>query len=505
MIPVGHPFLFAVFPIISMWSSNAGQVSIEEVAAPVTLAVLACTVLWFALAPVIRARNPRAILLSAFWLIFFCYGTASDYLHENILRQSGLYELRIAAFNCTLLIAAAAFVYWLIRTSREFSAITRFLNGLACISLIFAFGRIGYWSIQGQLLPRTSLHSQSTSNHQKPNIFLVILDSYARADFLRDELNFDNAPFLDALRSRGFYIADQSRSNYSSTMYSLTSLLNMDYLGTLAPGHGDDAHLPPALLKHLIDHNAVHDLLKSEGYTLVQFDSGMTFTQLPTADLRIAPGASFSSFQRLLIDNTPLRHIGNPPNTRIKRGRWDPVNKDTRVPFILKNLANIPETAQPFIAMAHIYSPHVPHVLMPDGSPRRNPVGFIKGYTEELRFLNTKMIEAIDAIQKKFPDSVVIIQGDHGAWRYGMEPLPGWVSTPEMVTRDRTEILNAYCLPGLPEKSPLYPSITPVNSFRVVFNHYLGMNLPLLPDRTCVYEAESGPSFWVESIPPAIP
>ena len=28
-----------------------------------------------------------------------------------------------------------------------------------------------------------------------------------------------------------------------------------------------------------------------------------------------------------------------------------------------------------------------------------------------------------------------------------------------------------------------YPTITPVNSFRVVFNKYLHLNLPLLPDR----------------------
>ena len=29
---------------------------------------------------------------------------------------------------------------------------------------------------------------------------------------------------------------------------------------------------------------------------------------------------------------------------------------------------------------------------------------------------------------------------------------------------------------------PLYPTITPVNSFRMIFNGYFGQNLPLLED-----------------------
>jgi hypothetical protein len=47
-------------------------------------------------------------------------------------------------------------------------------------------------------------------------------------------------------------------------------------------------------------------------------------------------------------------------------------------------------------------------------------------------------------------------------------------------------ILNAYYLPDL-DSNPLYPSITPVNFFRLVFNLYFGTCLELLPDRNYVY------------------
>ena len=46
---------------------------------------------------------------------------------------------------------------------------------------------------------------------------------------------------------------------------------------------------------------------------------------------------------------------------------------------------------------------------------------------------------------------------------------------------ERFSIMNAYYFPDK-DYSSLYPSITPVNTFRVIFNKYFDENLPLLPD-----------------------
>ncbi len=45
------------------------------------------------------------------------------------------------------------------------------------------------------------------------------------------------------------------------------------------------------------------------------------------------------------------------------------------------------------------------------------------------------------------------------------------------------------CKSNLPnvENSPLYDGISPVNSFRVVFNAYFGTKFALLPDRTYAF------------------
>jgi len=62
---------------------------------------------------------------------------------------------------------------------------------------------------------------------------------------------------------------------------------------------------------------------------------------------------------------------------------------------------------------------------------------------------------------------IIILQGDHGS----IGSKPG----------TRTSIFNAYFLPDGAIRS-LYPSISPANSFRVVFNQFFGGNYTLLED-----------------------
>jgi hypothetical protein len=65
---------------------------------------------------------------------------------------------------------------------------------------------------------------------EKPDIYYIILDGYARADVLSNLYGYDNSDFIKPLEQRGFNMASQSRSNYPRTLLSLASSLNMKYL-----------------------------------------------------------------------------------------------------------------------------------------------------------------------------------------------------------------------------------------------------------------------------------
>ena len=57
-----------------------------------------------------------------------------------------------------------------------------------------------------------------------PDVYVILLDGYARADVLANAFGYDDSPFLDGLRSDGFEVADASHSNYLVTNLSVSSL-----------------------------------------------------------------------------------------------------------------------------------------------------------------------------------------------------------------------------------------------------------------------------------------
>ena len=58
--------------------------------------------------------------------------------------------------------------------------------------------------------------------------------------------------------------------------------------------------------------------------------------------------------------------------------------------------------------------------------------------------------------------------------------------SPDAVLEQHFGILEAYDLPGL-ASTGVYPTFTPVNLFRVLFNGYFAAGLAPLPDRNYVF------------------
>lgn len=111
--------------------------------------------------------------------------------------------------------------------------------------------------------------------------------------------------------------------------------------------------------------------------------------------------------------------------------------------------------------------------------------GEIESYTAQVIVANKKFTELIDALllKSKIPP-VIILQSDEGPipkrFRKDKENFIWEDATPDEL-RKKFGILNAYYVPGI-DKEIFYPGITPVNSFRIIFNHLFGTDFELLPD-----------------------
>jgi hypothetical protein len=149
--------------------------------------------------------------------------------------------------------------------------------------------------------------------------------------------------------------------------------------------------------------------------------------------------------------------------------------------FALDTLQKIPDLPAKTFTYAHLYVTHQPFVFYPDGSFHPFLMQDVRAYGDQVVFINTELLEIVKTIlANSDPDPIIVIQGDHSYFR----------------STDRVKILNAYYLPDGGSEN-LYPTITPVNTFRVIFNTYFGGQYELLPDvsryseNKVVYEAPS--------------
>jgi hypothetical protein len=329
----------------------------------------------------------------------------------------------------------------------------------------------------------------SPAGGERPDIYYIILDAYAGEELLRQLHDFDNSAFTSALEERGFVVTPQGKSNYLRTLHSLSSSLNMQYLDNVSSTMEDSSLWWP--LQRIFAQNEIRTFLESQGYHTIVIASGWDFTSISDAETYLKPyPIMLNKFEEVFIGNTNLSLLGFLSRAGVSFPSHD-VHRQT-VRYAFEQLKKTPELDSPKFTFVHIISPHPPFVFDRDGNeitPNypftladnreliRPPAAYQRAYLEQLQFVNRQVLEAVDSIlaQSSTPP-VILIQGDHGPGIF----LDAQSSSPPCFA-ERFSILNAYHLPGV-DPAAIPPDITPVNTFRLIFNHYFSTDLALLPN-----------------------
>jgi len=491
-----HPFLFALSPILFLFSYNAARLPLgaSELALPLGAALAGTFILWLLLRLLLRDSAKAGVITTAFVLFFFSYGHVYQALHIRRAQPEALLP-----FWGVLLIVIAGLV---IRTKLSLRGLTRFLNLVSAVIVCtnIAFGLPGFLrNLPGHSSARASGSKVGAVTTGYPDIYYIILDAFARDDFLKRDFGVDDSPMLDFLTAHGFRVARQSRPNYSQTYLSLASSLNFEYLDTLARPNGTrDANRVP--VTRLIADNRLVRILKEHGYSTMAFASGYAGTEFKNFDIFLAPRWTLSEFENVLLSTTPLPSL---IKLVARKSQFDLQRELIR--YDLENLPRGARARHPVFVFAHIICPHPPFVFGPHGESV-NPPGvftlteggefqvvdkgqvredYVQGYAAQVEFLMQKVPEMVSRILAASPSPpVIILQGDHGPGSFLNWDNPSWAALAE-----RFAILNAYHLPPAiagpaAGTAEVYDSISPVNTFRVVLNRLFGAGLPLLPDRS---------------------
>ncbi|HUT32492.1 MAG TPA: hypothetical protein VNE39_03345 [Planctomycetota bacterium] len=481
-LPALHVLFFAVYPVLFAYSRNAGEADLAQVALPFVTVVCGAAVLWVPALLVFRERTNASVALSLFLLWFFLYGHFAA-----VLRGAGLYmRPRYLLVVWTLpVLAAAAVIRW---RRRPLPRLTSFLNAVSACLVALCLGSLALFGLTRRSAGRTAdAEVASDPAHgvpaERPDIYYIILDRYAREDVLLGQYGYDNSEFLRYLGDKGFHVATAASANYPITPLSLASSLNMQHLVELAQRLGEDATdmLP---LYTLCEDFAVWRFLQQRGYRYVHFGSGYSLTaHNPHANLNINLFA-LPDFWGILYHQTVLQPVLF--NLKLYDHRH---TKWRREVYEFDHLEAMCPGDQPLFVFAHFLTTHPPYVFRSDGSyvseAAEAELPGKQRYAEQVEYANRRLRGFIDhAIASARVPPIIVLQADEGPYpldfRSDRDDFD-WRTATAAQFRQKFGILNACYAPRLPPGA-LYPAITPVNTFRVIFRHYFGAGLEPLPD-----------------------
>ena len=373
-------------------------------------------------------------------------------------------------------------VLWLRRKPQRLAQITGALNTALLVLLAIVIVSNAGPDIQGMLSrPATQGGYQGSSTAQGPDIYVILLDGYPRADVLGRRFNIDNSPFLDQLRARDFGVADGSHSNYVFTQLTLASMFQMRHLEqvpAIQPRIGSEGG-QNGLLRAAICDGAAFATLREHGYEIVSTAAGYEHAALRCIADRVLDHGEMTDLERTLLERTWIPDLLAP--------LWPALFSGPQRDRIVHTFADLRQLAaeqrdHPIFAFGHIPAPHLPLVLAADGrvlelSPRdfdaSNAVElgisereFADLYASELRYLNSQVVATIDEITNssvRMP--VIVVMSDHG-YTYDPGPSP-----------DKFGNLLAWATPGAPDL--LGGDVTPVNYFSLLLNRYLGTQIAI--------------------------
>ena len=471
---------------------------------PVLVVLLIGALLAFSLLNwLLKNENKAGLIVSLFALLFFSYGHVYDYGWQfgNFLQHRIFILLWTAVFTVGAIL--------IVLGQRDARNLTKILNFISISLIVVSSSEILLHNFQTESYKYNLPDSENsgptprkteTETEMHPDIFYIILDGYGRTDVVRELYDYDNSDFEDYLRNRGFFVSQTSRANYCQTSLSVASSLNFSYIDDLIKKiDPESADRKP--LKHLIENNQSLHFLKENHYEVITFSTGYSITDISLSDIHLGPNSGFwNEFHHEFLNTTPVAIIMD----YLKIGFFQNELHRQRILHTFQHLVNLPDGNSPRFVFAHILLPHPPFLFdrhgnsinpgvpfdISDGSHfakirRENGYltnhqqAYIHGYREQFLFATEKIKRAIDAIleNSRIPP-IIILQSDHG---------PGarleWEHPDKTDFKERMAIFNAYYFPDK-NYTQLYNGISPVNSFRVVFNTYFHRRLNLLPDRS---------------------
>lgn len=328
--------------------------------------------------------------------------------------------------------------------------------------------------------PPTSLLGATVGD----DILFLVLDGYTSPWILERDFGLDMSDTVDFLEDQGFEVPEAAWSNYTYTINSVPSLLEMNYvaLDGDAFGRGPDDQAG----RQVVSGDAgLMKWLADLGYRITKFESGWEDDRCGSVDKCFRASRTVGLTNWILLLRTPLRSI-------VSAERLHPypaaaVSTLNELPDVVREASS---NGTPDFILAHVVSPHSPYALSGEcevrekgiavsGRPTTHDSALMAerdGYVGQVNCLNQHLVELARLISST--GMTVLITGDHGSAIRGQLSRDPSDWTPE----DFTERFGVF-LATRTDDACRITGVSLVNVSRQVVGCALGIEFPLLDDR----------------------
>jgi hypothetical protein len=471
-------FLLILFFCLHGTVENYGYLNVSEVI-EVALIALLCITGFLGFALLLTKNFLGASLITFFiagWYLFF--GAIHDFIKSTgFLHFLQSYTVLLPA----LLIVNILFIWWLKKNKQLYPKLFLYLNLLFIIFCIGDGILLAGKHLKYDEPVAASVNFDQSKVTAKPNVYFLLFDEYAGYKSLQDSFGFKNDSLYQFMQQQGFSILP-TFSNYDFTPYSMSSILNMQYI--------DQSHNNQVLAQGDIQQrfgeirNAqVPAIFKKMGYKIANF-SMFDFKDNPALS---QTNGLFPIHAALLTNKIFHKRL-------LKNIGWWFVTGRLQIPFLKKQVlykddaynklveekllqSIVTKTSPPVFSYAHFFLPHSQYCR--DSTGALNPPEKIADlfnkplYLSYLKYTNQVMQKLVKNITTNDPAAIIIVMSDHGFYDY---------NSPGDYDPYNYDNICMVKMPGKTDTVNLPRSN--VNFFRHLFNTCYGQNLPYLKDST---------------------
>lgn len=472
-------YLLPVFFVLHGFTDNFPLVPVRD-ALILNAKYLAASLLFSLLFWLLYRNFYKANLVAFFIMAYnFFYGKGLDFLKTHFANTLIVQYTFILPFTVITFLLLAIFLK---KTKKELTGIGKYLNYLFLLLILIDSANLLFkFTVRKKslvyTLPTKLINCDTCS---RPDIYLILADEYAGKTALKDKFSFDNSDFENRLKSRGFYVVNNSKSNYNRTQYSMASTLNMTYLENLTSTGINNIDIFQCL--DIIEENNVAKFFKKNGYEIYNY----SLFDLADKPKPVIP--TFIPSRESLITAQTFTKRANKNlwfNFSSKRKIQDildqNLNNNLKIDSLTRKIVCHKNTIPKFV-YTHLVMPHYSYYFDSSGK-KTNYENLTDGnefnkeaYIEYLVYTNKKLLELIDHIKRiSAKPPLIILMSDHGFRQFA--------DNEKVDPRYHFMNLNSVYIPD-GNYTGFYDGMSNVNQFRLILNSQFGQKLPLLKDST---------------------